>query len=739
MSGMDYVVLEGGPGARPMALNPAPTVAGLVGMLLVGAAGWAAFQARHIQSTLHKMGAHPPNKPIRQEGAGAKSFIPKEGVDSVLVKPGSLGPLQVLPPSDSGPLALFLYNGAEPEKLKDGKISHDGWVYGAKLVPSLDPYFKNLGESGLSSKVAAPTGDPANVVKGKLLKWPNSPFKDYFDFKLKASDKFHGFKPSKPEQGYVVRRLVDVVLKDGSTQRAYMYFQNEPVIPFVPPWASWPKELPLANQKFVAAPETLFLQNQTFLTLMHKKIRDRIFKSAKSNLGEHIDKAAIVIQGGDGKQFNLYDSDCDKCVFRQEAFFHYVFGLVLPDAIGVLDLMRNEALLFVPPQDEESQRWLGIRKPMAWYTQRYLVDYTFETSEISRKLKERGIGYLHTLNGTNSDSGLSTAIPVNFKGLGDFGNVQDHLYNYLSELRVIKTPMELELMRVATKISSMAHVYVMRHIQPNMNERHLEAMFKGFTSYYGGSRHLAYTAICASGPNGAILHYGWAGNPNEKRLKDGESVVLDMGAEYHGYCTDLTRSYPVNGRFTDKQRNVYAAVLDAQTQVMNAMKPGVQWADMHRLAENIILRHLQNMGILNGTLKQLEEANLASVFMPHGLGHFIGLLTHDVGGYPPEGPPRPSRPGVKWLRTQRELKAGMVITVEPGLYFNEPLLIAALKTPAQAKYIDTKMLDGYRGSGGVRIEDDVLITETGIENLSAELPVQMEDIENLIQNKPIRL
>eukprot|EP00457_Paulinella_chromatophora_P002565 gb/GEZN01002570.1/.p1 GENE.gb/GEZN01002570.1/~~gb/GEZN01002570.1/.p1 ORF type:complete len:584 (-),score=61.07 gb/GEZN01002570.1/:571-2322(-) len=497
------------------------------------------------------------------------------------------------------------------------------------------------------------------------------------------------------------------------------------------PWQKWPKELPACNQAFQDTAEWKFLNDYTYLAAMHHKIRMRAFDEARTKLTP-LKHAAVLVQGGTSAMFDLYDTDCDKCVFRQEAYFLYLFGVVLPDCFGVMDLDKQQTLLFVPPVTYDSQRWMGEKRPLSWYNKRYLVDEVFETGDLAKILKEKGIEHLHTLQGINSDSDLPTSLSPDFPGIDEFKKHDKLLYNFLTELRVIKTPQEVDYLRVSSRVSSQAHVYVMRHVKPGMNERHLEAMFKAYTAYFGGSRHMAYTCICASGANGAILHYGWAGRPNNRTLVHGDMAVLDMGAEYNGYCTDITRSYPVNGKFTANQKLIYEAVLDAQETVLRAMKPGVRWTAMHCLAERVIIERLIQIGILvGGTLNELDEAGLGSVFMPHGLGHFLGLNTHDVGGYTPEAPIRPTRPGIKYLRTQRTLEAGMVITVEPGIYFNDPTLDEALKNPNQARFIDTKVLDQFRGTGGVRIEDDVVVTSTGCENFTM-IPVEVNEIEALI-------
>ncbi len=251
---------------------------------------------------------------------------------------------------------------------------------------------------------------------------------------------------------------------------------------------------------------------------------------------------------------------------------------------------------------------------------------------------------------------------------------------------------------------------------------------------WGGCRHVSYTCICATGAASAVLHYGHAGAPNDRVLVDGALALLDMGAEYACYGADITRTFPIGGRFSPDAALIYNAVLAAQDAVFGALRPGVQWADMHRLAEHVILAALTAGGLLTGTPEAQRDAALGAVFMPHGLGHLLGIDTHDVGGYPP-GSARIDEPGIRKLRMNRALEAGMVLTVEPGCYFIAPLLEKAARDAAQAPLLVPDALARFSGFGGVRLEDDVLITETGFENFT-HCPRTVEDVEAVIAGAP---
>ena len=333
------------------------------------------------------------------------------------------------------------------------------------------------------------------------------------------------------------------------------------------------------------------------------------------------------------------------------------------------------------------------------------------------------------LQGKNTDSGL-IAKPAGFSGIESFPTDLQTLHPELVECRVRKSDEEIELLRYVNGVASGAHVEVMRICKPGMMEYQLEAAFLHHIYAEGGCRFSAYTCICGCGPSSAILHYGHQGAPNDGMLGDGDMFLNDSGAQYHGYASDITCSFPVNGRFTEDQRMIYEAVLASNRAVQEAMKPGVLWPDMHRLSVRVIAEHLRDAGILRGSIDELLANHIPALFMPHGLGHFMGLDVHDPGGYP-EGISRIDEPGIRSLRCGRRLEKGMVITVEPGIYFIDALLEPALADPNVAKYLDTRVLGRFRSFGGVRIEDDVLVTAGGSENFT-QVPRDPEEIESVM-------
>uniref|UniRef100_A0A8C1WZS6 Xaa-Pro dipeptidase n=1 Tax=Cyprinus carpio TaxID=7962 RepID=A0A8C1WZS6_CYPCA len=400
--------------------------------------------------------------------------------------------------------------------------------------------------------------------------------------------------------------------------------------------------------------------------------------------------SVLVLQGGEQKQRYCTDTDV---LFRQESFFHWTFGVTEANCYGAIDVDSKKSILFVPKLPESYATWMGEIYPREHFKEKYSVDEVHYTTDVR----------------------LSSVA----------------LYN--SDDRLLKTDMELEVLRYTNRVSSEAHKEVMKHVKPGVKEYEMESLFQHYCYSRGGMRHTSYTCICGSGNNSSVLHYGHAGAPNDKSIQDGDMCLFDMGGEYYCYSSDITCSFPANGKFTADQRAIYEAVLKSSRAVMAAIKPGVKWTDMHRLADRVHLEELLKIGILRGSVEEMLKVHLGSVFMPHGLGHLLGIDVHDVGGYP-EGIERIDEPGLKSLRMGRVVQERMVLTVEPGIYFINHLLDQALNSPAQCGFINNDVLTRFRGFGGVRIEDDIAVTADGVELLTC-VPRTVEEIEAFMEDQ----
>uniref|UniRef100_A0A8D1P2J5 Xaa-Pro dipeptidase n=1 Tax=Sus scrofa TaxID=9823 RepID=A0A8D1P2J5_PIG len=422
--------------------------------------------------------------------------------------------------------------------------------------------------------------------------------------------------------------------------------------------------------------ETLKVPLALFV-LNRRRLCERLRKNPAVQAG-----SVVVLQGGEETQRYCTDTGV---LFRQESFFHWAFGVTEPGCYGVIDIDSGTSTLFVPRLPPSHATWMGKIHSKEHFKEKYAVDDVHYADEIASVLTSRSPSVLLTLRGVNTDSG-SVCREASFEGISKF-NVNNTI------------------------------------LHPEI----VECLFEHYCYSRGGMRHSSYTCICGSGENSAVLHYGHAGAPNDRTIQDGDMCLFDMGGDYYCFASDITCSFPANGKFTEDQKAIYEAVLRSCRAVMNSMKPGVWWPDMHRLADRVHLEELTRIGILTGSVDAMVQVHLGAVFMPHGLGHFLGIDVHDVGGYP-EGVERIDEPGLRSLRTARHLQAGMVLTVEPGIYFIDHLLDEALADPARACFFNREVLQRFRGFGGVRIEEDVVVTNSGMELLTC-VPRTVEEIE----------
>lgn len=462
---------------------------------------------------------------------------------------------------------------------------------------------------------------------------------------------------------------------------------------------------------------------------LHQTDRE-MFAEQRSRLAKSIPaKSVALLQGA--KEEPKHDTDINH-LFRQESYFFYLFGYNEPDCFGVVEGQTGKSVLFVPKIPESYAVWFGAIPTLAEIRDKVKIDEVHYTDDLLKVLESMGIEQVMVLNGLNSDSGLPTKT-ADFPGLADKFTVEkssptSKLLDILSAQRVIKTDKELALLERVCRISSEAHVHVMQMCRPGMSQNQLEAMFQHYCYFHGGCRFCSYTCICATGGCGAILHYP----NNDKWIEDGQMALLDMGAEYDCYASDITCSFPVNGKFTERQLFVYNAVLDAQRAVLRSMKPGVSWVEMHKLALDTMLSHLIKEKLVVCDAATAHQHELMYYFQPHGLGHLLGMDAHDVGGYHKDAPERPKQQSCCRLRTARVLEKGMYLTVEPGLCFNHVLLEKCFADPVLKTLLnEEKIRKEFWDFGGVRIEDDVVVTENGIVNFTI-CPRGTHEIESVM-------
>lgn len=392
--------------------------------------------------------------------------------------------------------------------------------------------------------------------------------------------------------------------------------------------------------------------------------------------------------------------------YRFDSYFYYLSGFTEPGAaLVLLGGKKARSILFCRDKDPEREVWDGYRYGPGEARERFGFDESHSLTKLDELLPNllADQPVLHYAMGTDEKwdarivGWLNSVRSQARSGVTAPAEIKD-VRRILDEMRVIKGNHELALMRRAAQISTGAHCRAMRATRPGKKEFEIEAeLIHEFRRH--GAQAPAYTPIVAGGANACVLHYV----ENSATLKDGDMLLIDAGCELDGYASDITRTFPVNGRFRGPQKDVYQMVLAAQAAAIAAVKPGNGWDQPHGAALKVLAQGMIDLGLCKGSLDKVLEAEDYKRFYMHRTGHWLGLDVHDVGDYKRDG---------KW----RRLKPGMVLTVEPGCYVRP------------AKDIAQKFWNI-----GVRIEDDVLVTAKGREVLTSAAPKKIEDIEKLMQ------
>ena len=392
--------------------------------------------------------------------------------------------------------------------------------------------------------------------------------------------------------------------------------------------------------------------------------------------------------------------------FRPDSDFYYLTHFPEPAAVAVLVPGRpqGEFILFCRERDPEKETWNGRRRGLEGAVQDYGADDAFPIDDIAEilpgLLEDQDRIYCNMGRYLDFDNRLfqwvneiRTMVRTGIRAPGEFIDV-GHI---LHELRLVKRKEEIRTMKLAARVSAAAHCRAMRACCPDKNEFEIESELE-YEFRKGGARAPAYPSIVAGGANACILHY----TENCDRLRDGELLLIDAGAEIDCYASDITRTFPINGRYSGEQRALYDVVLLAQEAAIDQIVPGTTWNRPHEAAVRVLTEGLVDLGLLAGPIEPLIENQKYRRFYMHRTGHWLGMDVHDVGDY---------KVGGEW----RVLEPGMTLTVEPGLYV----------TPADD-------VDARWHNLGIRIEDDVLVTRKGYEILTADVPKRPEEIEALM-------
>ena len=428
------------------------------------------------------------------------------------------------------------------------------------------------------------------------------------------------------------------------------------------------------------------------------------FRERRESLRSMLDEESIAIIPNSFEKVRNRDVSYQ---FRSDSDFYYLTGFEEPESLAVFIPHRpqGEYILFCRENDSHAETWHGRRVGLTGACSVYGADDSFPYEDLDEILpglmeNKKRIYYpmgryrefdkkiMNWVTHVGSMGRAGIHAPDQFLSLGQI----------IHEMRLIKTPNEVKSIEKAIEISIAGHLAAMKKVKPRIKEYQLEAeIIKEFMK--GGSRYPAYPSIVGSGRNACILHY----TENKDFVEDGDLVLIDAGAELNFYAADITRTFPANGKFSESQKIIYEIVLKAQLAAIDEVKAGNSWNDPHLAAVRVITSGLKDIGILKGPVDELIDREAYMPYFMHKTGHWLGIDVHDVGDYKING---------EW----RNFQPGMITTVEPGIYISG----------------DDKTVEDRWKNIGVRIEDDVLVTERGNRVLSATLPKTVQGIESII-------
>lgn len=432
-----------------------------------------------------------------------------------------------------------------------------------------------------------------------------------------------------------------------------------------------------------------------------------LFAERRAWLTQQLDEDSIVIVVGNVAKTR---SKNIKYHFRADNDLFYLTGFEEPNSLAVIrPLHSNPFVLFTRPNDANAETSFGARAGIGGATNAFGANQAFDINDVEKHIVDlfENRSKVYYLDEQDIYNDRILAWMNTQKRSTGFDIIKQHrqlmpLAPILHNKRVVKSDEEVALVKKAVAASVSAHKKVMKIASVGMNELQIESAFAHEIAQFG-CRDVSYPSIVASGNNACCLHY----EENNCNLDDGKLLLIDAGAEYNYYCSDITRTWPVNGTFSVEQAQLYNVVLNAIDSAIALVKPGLAWNNIHQMCVEEMAKGLLELGLLSGTFEQVMADESHKLFTVHKTGHWLGMDVHDVGSYHQDD------------NTWKTLVPNMIFTIEPGIYI-----------PESCTAVDKK----WRGIG-IRIEDDILVTQTGAENLSQDVPRTIEQIENLMQNK----
>jgi len=426
-----------------------------------------------------------------------------------------------------------------------------------------------------------------------------------------------------------------------------------------------------------------------------------IYKKRRDNLSEILPNNSVLLLPGADLQYRNADS---AHAFRQESSFYYFSGFCEPSSL--IAIVKSDkvlsSIIFVPPKDKLKEIWDGYRAGPIGAVEKYMFDKAYDNNQIDSMMPDILNGSEQVLYSIGKKQGFDQKV-IDWTTSASSKDRHSKSINItdassmIGNLRLIKDSHEIDLIKKACEISADAHIEAMKAVKEGDNEQTIESLYIHEFSKNGG-RYPAYTPIVAGGESACVLHYV----ENDKDLKNNELLLVDAGCEYKMYAADITRTFPVGGKFSEEQLKVYEIVLKAMNAAIDSVKEGNSIMMPQEISEKVITEGLVEIGILDGDPEELHKKGAYKDFYMHKIGHWLGLDVHDVGDY---------TEGDDFMK----FKPGMITTIEPGIYISN------------AMDVDNK----WKGIG-VRIEDDILVTKDGNENLTKKVPSDPHEIESLM-------
>ncbi len=454
----------------------------------------------------------------------------------------------------------------------------------------------------------------------------------------------------------------------------------------------------------------------------------------RNELKKLVGSGLIVLFGNNDSPAN-YPSNTYK--FRQDSSFLYYFGLHRNGLVGVIDVDNDREYLVGDEIDIEDIVWYGSVTSVAEMAEMTGVARTAAMRElpaIVESAKAQG-EEVHFLPPYRFDNQIQIMDLLGIHPSQQKAAASLKLIAAVVKMRTTKTEEEIAELERAAEIGYEMHTTAMRLCRPGITEQYIGGMVDGIANAYGCM--VSFQTIATQ--HGEVMH----GNPSPAKLEAGRLMLVDAGAETNeNYCSDNTRTTPVSGVFTQKQKDIYNIVVECHDHVLEVAKPGVKWWDVHFAVCRIITERLQQLGLMKGDVEESLKAGAHAMFLPHGLGHSMGMDVHDMEGLGQvyvgfDNEVRPSTQfGTNALRFGRRLQKGFVITDEPGIYFIPALIDDWKKNGTNAQFLNFDKIDEYRDFGGIRIEDDVLITDEGCRFIgSKRIPYHVEDVEEFMRSR----